>query len=206
MAYDMRNPGNPAMMNPGHDMSHEEMKKALHDELDHICSYLSAGACWHLRAANACRKMLIRGMGRWHDCEAKGDFCSLEKLLKIIQDKLGYNPKIDMEMAAKAEMYTMNNMEDFKNHFRLWDSNESELIECLNHAIHLSRTIDIQIYKELMCQTKEVQDERMRARMAKDSFAFVSWNPHDISVKSMMIHKYFEHEHKDGSEININLG
>ena len=79
-------------------------------------------------------------------------------------------------------------------------------LQCLNQAIHKSRTVDIQIYNELICLQKEVQDEKMRARMAHDSLEFAGWNPHDISVKSMLIHKYFEHEHKDGGEININLG
>jgi hypothetical protein len=192
---------NPMQMNP-----HSDGKYELFEELDKIGTYLDAGCHWHLQAANASRKMLIRGFGRWHDCEAKGDFCELEKLKKVVQDKLGHDIKIDMDIVTKAEAYTMNNMEDFKNHFKIWDNNESELIECLNHAIHESRTIDIQIYKCLMALEDEVQDEVMRARMAKDSLAFGGWNPHDISVKSMLIHKYFEHEHKDGGDININLG
>jgi len=94
----------------------------------------------------------------------------------------------------------------FKSHFDLWELNEKEFIECLNKAIDKARLIDIQIYQELICLTKQVQDEVMRAKMVKDSLAFGGWNPHDISVKSMIIHKYFEHEHKDGEEININLG
>lgn len=205
MPYDMNIGANPAM-NPGHEMSHDEAKKHLFMHLDDICTYLYCGTHWHLKAANACRKVLVRGFGRWHDCEAKGDFCQLERLEKVMQDKLGYMPHIDMEMVSKAEMYTMNTMEDFKNHFKLWERNEMELIECLNQAIHASRTIDIQTYKELMCLTDEVQDEKMRASMVKDSLAFGGWNGHDISVKSKWIHEYFEHQHKDGEDININLG
>ena len=188
------------------EKTREDIKKELLTLLDEICTYLYCGAHWHLKAANACRKILIRGFGRWHDCEAKGDFCALLKLEKVTQDKLGYMPKVDMEMVSKAELYTMNSMEDFKNHFRMWEANESELIECLNHAIHKSRTIDIQVYQALMCLEKEVQDERMRAKMAKDSLMFGGWSGHDISVKSKWIHEYFEHTHKDGEDININLG
>lgn len=199
-------PMNPGM-NPGHDeMSRDEKLQHLYEYLDEIATYLYAGAHWHTKAANYSRKNLIRGFGRWHDQEAKGDFCALQKLEKIVYDKLGYMPHVDMEMVSKAETYTMNDMGAFKAHFDLWERNESELIECLNHAIHKARTIDIQLYKELMCLEKEVQDERMRAKMAKDSLSFGGWNPHDISVKSKWIHEYFENDHEDGGEININLG
>lgn len=194
-------------MNPGQgEMSREETLKHLYTHLDDIITYLYAGAHWHLRAANFSRKNLVRGFGRWHDCEAKGDFCEIEKLEKIVQDKLGYMPRVDMQVVSKAEAYTMPDMNAFKAHFDLWEHNESELIECLNHAIHKSRTVDIQIYKCLICLAEEVQDEKMRACMVRDSLAFGGWMPHDISVKSMVIHKYFEHEHKDGEDININLG
>lgn len=202
-SHDMPNPHNTHEY--GH-MLHGDSEKELYTCLDDICTYLYCGMHWHIKAANASRKILVRGFGRWHDCEAKGDFCCLKKLKKIVQDKLGYDPKVDMQMVSKAEAYTMNNLEDFKNHFRIWENNEMELIGCLNKAIHASRTIDIQIYKELMCLAKEVQDEKMRACMVKDSLAFGGWNTHDISIKSMIIHKYFEHEHEDGGEININLG
>lgn len=194
-------------MNPMHEeMSHEDKLNHLYKYLNDIATYLYAGTHWHMKAANGSRKNLIRGFGRWHDCEAKGDFCALQKLEKVVQDKLGYTPMVDMETVAKAEAYTMNDSNTFKMHFDIWDKNETELIECLNHAIHKSRTIDIQIYKELMCLEKEVQDERMRAKMAKDSLAFGGWSGHDISVKSKWIHEYFEKDHEDGGEININLG
>lgn len=199
MPYDMRNPDHG-------EMGREETLKYLYEYLDEIATYLYAGTHWHMRAANYSRKNLIRGFGRWHDCEAKGDFCALQKLEKVVNDKLGYMPHIDMEAVSKAEAYAMDDPNAFKMHFDIWEHNESELIECLNHAIHKSRAIDIQIYKELMCLEKEVQDEKMRARMAKDSLAFGGWNGHDISVKSKWIHEYFEHEHKDGEDININLG
>ena len=174
--------------------------------IDKIATYLYAGAHWHLRAANYSRRNLIRGFGRWHDCEAKGDFCALVKLEKVINDKLGYMPAVDMHLVSSAEAYIMNDANAFRVHFDLWEKNETELVDCLNRAIHEARTIDIQIYKELMCLAEEVQNEIMRAGMAKDSLAFGGWNPHDISIKSMLIHKYFEEEHSEGNEININLG
>ena len=183
-----------------------DMKANFNAEIDKIITYLYAGAHWHLRAAAFARKNLIRGFGRWHCAEAKGDSCALEKLEKIIGDKLGYIPTVDMNIVSRAEAYTMPDMNAFKMHFDIWEKNEKELIECLNEAIHMARKIDIQIYQELICLEKEVQDEMMRARMAKESLAFAGWNPHDTSVKSKWIHEYFEHEHEPGGEININLG
>jgi hypothetical protein len=185
--------------------THSEAKKALCEHIDAICSYLSAGSHWHRKAANASRKIGIRGFGRWHDCEAEGDFCCLEKLNKIVFDKLKHEPVINMEMSVNAEGYTMNSLDCFKRHFKLWVSNENELIDRLNDAIHHARTVDMQIYNCLVGLCDEVQSEIMRATMARDSLDFAGWNPHDISVKSRWIHEYFEHEH-EGGDININLG
>jgi hypothetical protein len=174
--------------------------------LDEIATYLYAGVHWHMRAANYSRKNLIRGFGRWHDQEAKGDFCTLIKFEKVVSDKLGHIPAVNMEMVDMAEAYVMSSNQDFKAHFKTWENRERDFSDCLNEAIREARGVDIQIYNELICLQKEVQDEIMRARMARDSLDFGGWNPHDISVKSKWIHEYFEHTHQDGGEININLG
>lgn len=197
MPYDTMNPDN---------MGREETKKHLYAFLDDICTYLSSGAHWNLRAANASRKLAVRGFGRWHDCEAKQDFCELMHLEKIVGDKLGHMPTVDMQMVNKAEMYDMANMNDFKAHFKMWIDMEEELAECLAHAIAKARTVDMQIYEKLCCMADKAQNEAMRVRMAYDSLDFAGWNPHDISVKSKWIHQYFEAEHKDGEDVNINLG
>jgi hypothetical protein len=188
------------------NMNQNDLLKELYKHLDHIWTYLYSGAHWHMKAANFSRMNMVRGLGRWHDCEAKGDFCTILRMGKIINDKLGYMPMVDMQMVSKAESYTMPDANAFKAHFDIWENNEMELIRCINAAIDVSGKIDIQIYKELICLADEVQNEIMRVCMARDSFAFGGWNPHDISVKSMLIHKYFEHEHKEGEDININLG
>lgn len=184
----------------------EEYFVWLQKHLDEICTNLYCGAHWHLKAANASRRLHIRGLGRWHDCEAKGDFCSIERLEKIVGDKLDYSPHVDMQIVMQAEAFEMHSMEEFKKHFDIWEGNESELIDYINCAIHASRMIDIQIYKFLICLADEVQNERMRACMVKESFAFGGWSTHDISVKSKWIHEYFEKEHHDGEDINFNLG
>ena len=173
--------------------------------MDDIATYLSKGACWHMRAANYSRKNLIRGFGRLHDCQSKEDFCDLLEFEKIVSDKLVHIPNVNMEMVAKAESYIMLDSNAFKMHFDIWEQNEKEFVECLNKAIDESRTIDIQIYKFLMCLAERVQNEIFRARLIKESFAFAGWNSHDISIKSMLIHEYFE-KHENAKELNVNLG
>lgn len=196
--------------NPGHEpemmMNMEEMKQKLYEYLDEICTYLSANAHWNLKAANGSRRIAVRGFGRWHDNEAKCDFHELEHLEKIVGDKLGYTPKVNMEMVSKAEMYEMRDMNAFQNHFKLWMDAQKELSECLTHAIKKARYVDMQIYDKLCCLASKTQNEKMRVKMAYDSLAFAGWNPHDISVKSKWIHDYFENKHKDGEDINFNLG
>ena len=193
-------------MERDHEMTHEETERHLFECLDNICTYLSAGAHWNMRAANASRRLAIRGFGRWHDCCAKYNFCELDRLEKIVGDKLGRSPRIDMQMVSKAEAFDMGNMSEFKSHLKMWMDMHGELSDHLNRAIHSSKKIDMQIYEKLCCLVNKVQDEKMRIRMAHDSFEFAGWNPHDISVKSMIIHKYFEEKHVEGEDVNFNLG
>lgn len=188
------------------EMSRSEIAKQLGEHLDDIFTYLSAGSHWHMKAANASRRLCVRGFGRWHDCAAKDNYCELLHLEKISGDKLEHTPMIDMQMVSKAEAYDMANMNDFKAHFKMWMDMDEELAECLNHAIHKARNIDMQVYEKLCCLADKTQNGIMRVRMAYDSLDFSGWNPHDISVKSKWVHEYFEKEHTDGSEININLG
>lgn len=203
MAYSM----NPGMMSSNRsEMSYEESKTKLFGLLDEICTYLYRGVHWNAKAANACRKISVRGLGRYHDHDAKYDFCELQCLEKIVGDKLLYMPKVDMQMVSSAEMYDMANLNDFKSHFKTWMDMEDELDECVTHAINKARTIDMQIYEKLCCMSDHIQNNVMRIRMIYDSFDFAGWNTHDISVKSKWIHSYFENEHKDGGEVNINLG
>jgi hypothetical protein len=194
------------MKNRPEEKNRDDYIKELCTCADEIATYLYAGTHWHMKAANYSRMNCIRGFGRLHDCQSKEDFCDLLKLEKIFIDKLGHIAQVNMETVTKAEAYTMPNADAFKAHFDVWINNESDFSECLNRAIHISRSVDMQIYKELACLAERVQNEIMRARMIKDSFSFGGWNPHDISVKSKWIHEYFEHHHEDGAGINVNLG
>lgn len=192
MPYDMRNP---EVHNPGD----------LHMELNKIVTYLSEGEYWHEKAAGECRKMAIRGWGRWHESEAICDAKSRICLEKLLRDKLSFAPEIDMAMVDHASKYIMNGAADFKTHHKLWIEREERLIECLNKAIELSRSVDMELYKELCCLLDEVQNEAMRVRLAHSSLDLGGWNGHDISVKSKWIHEYFEKEYS-GGKIDLNIG
>ena len=186
--------------NPG------ETNKELWEHLDDVCSYLSMGSHWHRRTANECRKLAGRGFGRWHEEEGLGDYTSLSELCKILMDKLDYAPAIDVSMLDAAEKFAMNSLNDFKAHFGLWQDSESKLVVCLNHAIHESRAVDIELYEYVCCVAREVQNERMRARMGYDRLELGGWNGHDIGVVNMVLHEYFEKHHKQGEMIDFNLG
>lgn len=184
----------------------DKQNEALYNALDDICTYLVEGEAWHLKTANECRKIAIRGIGRWHDCESMGDKKLLDNLVKMLGDRLQYNVNIEYGQVEKAQQIEINNLEEFRNHFHIWDKREKEFIETLNFAIKKSGEVDMELYKTLCTMVKEVQDEVMRARMVYESFEFTSWQPHDISIKSMIIHKYFEDDYKHGEDININIG
>lgn len=202
MPYNMSNPMNPERK----EINFEEIKKELYVLLDEICTYLSASAHWNMKAANASRRLSVRGFGRYHDCCAKESFCALDCLEKIVGDKFGYTPKVNMQEVTHAEMYNMANFNDFKSHFKMWMDMEEELAECLYYASREAKKVDVQIYEKLFCMAEKAQNDKMRIRMIYDNLEFAAWNPHDISIKSMIIHDYFEHKHGADEEINLNLG
>lgn len=174
--------------------------------LDDICTYLVEGEAWHLKAANECRKIAIRGLGRWHDAESKGDKKLLDHFVKMLGDRLQYYAKIAYQHVDKAQQMSIRNLDDFKQHFNDWIDREERFIDVLNFAVKGSGAVDMELYQCLCKMVKEVQDESMRARMVYDNLEFGGWMPHDISVKSKWLHEYFEHGYKQGEDINFNLG
>ena len=118
----------------------------MHESLDKIVSCLSCGEAWHRKAANECRKLGIRGFGRWHDQEAECDQRTLAELQKLMRDNLQYAPKVDSTHRAKAEHGTMEGIQCFKGHFGHWKEREGVLLDALTTAIPLMRDENIQLY------------------------------------------------------------
>ena len=188
---------NPSQMNaPGGD---------FHALVDAICSYLVDGEMWHRRAANECRKLGVRGWGRWHEAEAEGDSHLLTCLCKLLVDNCNYIPKLDMTGANKSAAYSMSNLGDFKNSHEEWIQRETMLIDILNNAIHESRSANMEVYYKLCGVQEEVQNEAMRVEWIARRLGLSNWNGSDLGLISMKIHKYFECEYK-GGKIDFNVG
>lgn len=187
------------------EMTREDLLREVASHLDAIHTHLVTGYLWHVKMGNDCRKVHVRGLGRWHQaeamCDTKSDMC----LLKLLQDNIGYCPELLIEWVEKSQAFSIENMEDFRQHFEMWCDREAKLIWHLDCAIDLMRGINIAIYKDLMCLQEEVQNEHMRVKWTYDNFAFDKWDAHHILRSSKDIHEYFEHEYKGGI-IDFNIG
>lgn len=203
MAYNTMNPGmNP--MNPGMMAGHEH--KDFNMLMSEISTYLWEGEAWHEKAANECRKLALRGFGRWHEAEGCYDAKERYCLDKLMRDKLDMSPMVDIAKLDRALQYMMTGGADgLKAHFHMWMEREHAFIDTLNAAIKMSGEIDMEIYKKLCCLVDEVQNESMRVKMVEMRLAMAGYNGHDLGVTSMVLHKYFECEY-DGGKIDFNLG
>ena len=181
------------------------MTERLITALNDVCTYLAEGEAWHMRVANQCRKLHIRGLGRWHEAEACGDFKHRECLEKLLMDNCKIETDIEPARIVDSMTTKFNGMSDFKQHFFTWAEREELLISALSTAIDESRLENIELYHKLCCIQKEVQNERMRAEWAYHRLDLAGWNGHDIGVVSMIIHSYFEKEY-DGGLIDFNIG
>lgn len=178
MPYDMRNPEH------GHDM---------HEILNKVCTHLAEGEKWHGKVSNELRKMPNkRGYARIHDDEACGDGEKLICLSKMMRDHLGHAPVIDMQEVAKAEGYTVDSFEGFKNHFKVWSKREKEYADTLNMAIDSVRDKDIDLYHKFCEMAKDVKIEAMRAEWIHDSLADCEWGKHHCAVVSKWLHEQAE--------------
>lgn len=198
MPYDMRNPG----MNPGHEMSHDDMKKKLEYKLDEIFSYLARGKKFHYNNSFGLRNMGLRGFANLHDEEAICDFKSMVCLKKLINDRLKWNPTIDEDIAKEYEHYNITNMQEFKNSFQIWQHNETELEDCISETLKLASMEDLCLYKSLIELGNEVQTERFRSEQIFTRLELGGWQSHDLAIVSMMVHKHLE----DHNNLDFTLG
>jgi len=178
---------------------------SLVDNLNKIINGLTKQEFWSKRVANQCRILNLRGWGRWLDCES--DFASDEIICleKICVDKLGYTPKLDFTKLVDTQI-SLADITAFKGIFEAWENYKQALIDTVNLAIKETASVDIQLYKKLICLADRLQDDKVRIRMCYNRLNMADWGKHDLMIVSMVIHKYFEHEHKQGDNYNFNLG
>jgi hypothetical protein len=81
--------------------------------LDKIHTYLICGYLWHGRAANECRRFRIRGLGRWHEVEARSDACAQADLSKLFMDNLWYAPKTEWDYIKGEGEFLIESLTDF---------------------------------------------------------------------------------------------
>ena len=176
----------------------------LKQDLNKVVSYLSEGAAWHCKAANELRKIANkRGFARWHDdIEAKCDAKLKIELSKEISDYLKHIPVVDTSMVARAEQYTINGWEGFKQHFDIWIAREREFEKVIMVAITNASRENIAIYQKLCALSKEVCEEIFRVELVRDSLIEEGWGKHHCAIVSMLIH---EHVEKHGNR-DFNIG
>ena len=183
------------------------MNQEFTNLINSICSSLFEGEIWHERSGGECRKIAVRGWGRWHDHEAKGDMCSRMCIEKLLRDKCDYSPTIDVGVATRAMSYSIPAVGSLKEHLTSWIAREEQFINTLNQAIKIAATVDIDIYKCLIDLTAEVQAEKMRVNLCVKRLDVGQWGGHDISIVSMILHEFFEKNDGDDLKyVNVNLG
>lgn len=183
--------------------------KALNNEIkpyiNEIVTLLAKGETWHKKAANESRKLGVRGLGRFHDCVGINLAMELFELNKILTDIFDYYPHINYNELEKADKYTVSTPAEFKRHFAVWAEFLKEINDKISDILpHIISHVDI--YEQMIKIFKQIQNEHFRVKLLWKSFEFGGWNSHDISYKSKIIHKYFEHHYKYGDEINFNIG
>ncbi|MCL2598644.1 MAG: hypothetical protein FWD76_01870 [Firmicutes bacterium] len=178
---------------------------ALASNLNKLINAMTKAEFWHKRLANQCRLQDLRGWGRWHDVESDCASDTILCLEKIFADKLGFVPTLDFASLSQTQE-TLANADSFKMHFGVWEMLKQELIDVTNTVITTVAQVDMQIYKKACCMAERLQDDKTRVRMCKARLEKAEWGKHDTMICSMLIHKYFEHEHKSGDCYNINLG
>jgi len=190
-----------------YDMNETDVRDInnFYNLMDKVCTELFIGEIWHERAGNEFRKTGLRGWGRWADAEAHGDMKTRLCIEKLLRDYCDYAVTIDATDAQRAMAYTMNGATALKSTLELWHKREIEFIDILNKAIMSSAINNISIYKELVRLADEVQGEATRVKMCMKRLELAGYNPHDIGIVSMILHKHYEDNPHDQTG-NVNLG
>jgi len=173
--------------------------------MNSVCTELLAGEVYHSRTANEFRKIALRGFGRWADAEARGDMKSRLCLEKQLRDKLGYAPVVDVSKLANEVNASFSNVSELPAILQKWIDREKEFAKTLTQAMRLAAEIDVEIYRELIELTNEVQTEAFRVKLCGMRLELAGWNGHDIAIVSKLLHHHFE-EHPDDKYVNVNLG
>jgi len=173
--------------------------------MNRICTELLAGEIYHSRAANEFRKIALRGFGRWAESEARGDMNSRVCLEKLLRDKLGFAPTVDTSSLSNEARVAFANISELPSILQKWIDREKEFSKILTQAMKMAAEIDVEIYRELIELTNEVQTEVFRVKLCGVRLELAGWNGHDLGIVSTILHEHFE-KHPDDKYVNVNLG
>lgn len=171
--------------------------------MDCIASDLFHGAAWHGAAANAMRNIGLRGFGRLHEYNAAHDFTKRLELEKILCDRLGLTPEIDVADIGHALAVTLGGPAELKPHLEAWLNSEREFAALLTEAVAMAAGVDLCVYEKLTCILAAVQEEVMRVKMLKKRLELGGYSGHDMGVISMMIHEQMENHPELGMDFNL---
>jgi len=177
-------------------MSKEFLKLA-----DYIASDLCYGSMWHTAMSNEFRKIACRGLARFSEVEALGDFKSNLCFQKLLIDRCNYTPQIEFKIPSVQ----WSSYKDLPQILQKWEAWETEFAGTLTQAVEMARSIDINIYRLLIDLTAEVQNEAFRVKLCHDNFANSNWDWHHISRANIVLHDYYE-KHGDCRKADWNIG
>ena len=177
------------------------MHKDFFALMDTVCSDLGTGAHWHNAASNAFRKIACRGLARWSEAEACGDFKSLQKLCKLLQDKLDRTLTITVD----TPQINWQSYKELPQILANWEQWERDFAATLTRAFKAAAEIDVEIYRFLICLTEEVEGEAMRIRFVAKNFEQSGYDWHHISRANIIMHDHYESS-PDDQTADWNIG
>lgn len=183
----------------------QKLDEQLYEVFDHICTCLAEGAMWHMKSANECRNIALKGYGEWHAEESRSDNKTYGEFYQILHDKINFTPNINVAEIDKVNDYKISSLDEFKEHHVKWIKKEESFVKAMNIAIDKVATVDMELYNTLCDMVEDVQGEISLVKYSYDSLAFAEWMGHDVSIKSKYLYDYFTKEHRRGRRINFRI-
>lgn len=186
-------------------MPHEQ-ERELFMGLDEACSMIVDSEAWHAKAANQCRGLGIRGWGKWHDMESILHKKCLDKLAKLLQDKLDFTPELNLKRLEKIDMFQIENLDDFIKHHRQWIEREERFNDALTVPLKTSKKVNRALHEQLEKLEEEAQHQIALVKRTYKNIEFAEFMTHHILVVSKWMEDYFDYDYIPGSKIKFNIG
>lgn len=184
----------------------QEQNQELYTGLDEVCVMIIESEAWHARAANECRSLGLRGWGKWHDKESLIHKKCLDKLVKLLQDKMDFTPELNLTRLEKINQFQIDNIDDFIKHHFEWMEREKKFNEALIQPLKESKKINRELHEQLENLEYEAQHQIGLVKRVFKNIKFAQFLPHHIVVVSYWIEDYFDYEYEPHKPINFRIG